>query len=124
MQRPSGSGPTTNMEVYPSGRCPYHRPHVALGIRYLIRGIVPAYVGNKLDQSGGPGKIVGHLMTRFHPECAYSNYEKREVILVVDFETPAKQAEFMILWSRCFGNYAEMTPAEPLADTTKVAAEA
>jgi len=93
-------------------------------MRYLVRGIVPAEVGNKLDASGGPGKVIGHLMTRFKPEAAYSNYEKREIILVVEFETAAKQAEFMILWSRWFGNYAEMTPVHPMAETAKVAEEA
>jgi len=93
-------------------------------MRYLIRGVVPADVGTKLDSSGGPGKAIGHIMTRFHPEAGYANYEKREIFLVVDFESAAKQAEFMILWSRWFGNYAEMTPVHPLADTPKVAAEA
>jgi hypothetical protein len=93
-------------------------------MRYLVRGVVPADVGNKLDASGGPGKIIAHIMTRFNPECAYTNYEKREVILVVDFETPAKQAEFMLLWSRWFGNYTEMTPVHPMSDTQKVAEEA
>jgi hypothetical protein len=93
-------------------------------MQYLVRGIVPADVGNRLDASGGPGKLVTHLMTRFRPEAAYSNYEKREIILVVDFETAAKQAEFMILWSRWFGNYTEMTPVHPLSETPKVAEEA
>lgn len=93
-------------------------------MKYLIRGFVPAEVGNRLDESGGPGKIIGHLMLRFKPECAYTNYERREIILVVDFETPAKQAEFMILWSRWFGNYAEMTPVHPMTETPKVAEEA
>jgi hypothetical protein len=93
-------------------------------MRYLIRGIVPADIGNRLDASGGPGKILGHVMARFRPECAYTNFERREVILVVDFETAAKQAEFMILWSRWFGNYTEMTPVYPLADTAKIAEEA
>lgn len=105
-------------------RNPYRAQAVRLDMRYLVRGIVPADVGNRLDASGGPGKVVGHIMTRFNPECAYSNYEKREVILVVDFETPAKQAEFMILWSRWFGNYTEMTPVHPMAETPKVAQEA
>ncbi len=93
-------------------------------MRYLVRAIVPAEVGNRLDESGGPGKVIGYVMTRFKPECAYTNYEKREIILVVDFETPAKQAEFMILWSRWFGNYDEMTPVHPMSETSKVAAEA
>jgi len=93
-------------------------------MRYLIRGIVPADVGNKLDASGGPGKLLAHMMARFKPECAYTNYERREVILVVDFETPAKQAEFMILWSRWFGNYTEMTSIHPMSETPKVAEEA
>ncbi|MGA8709656.1 MAG: hypothetical protein ACLP8Y_00080 [Thermoplasmata archaeon] len=93
-------------------------------MRYLVRGIVPADVGNKLDASGGPGKILGHVITRFKPECAYAHYERREAILVVDFETPAKQAEFMILWSRWFGNYAEMTPVHLMSETPKVVEEA
>ena len=76
-----------------------------------MRGIVRAEVGNRLDASGGPGKFVGHLVPRFKPECAYTHYEKREIVLVVDPETLAQQAEFMILWSRWFGNYTEMTPA-------------
>jgi len=93
-------------------------------MQYLVRGIVPADVGNKLDASGGPGKLLAHMMARFKPECAYTNYERREVILVVDFEAPAKQAEFMILWSRWFGNYTEMTSVHPMSETPKVAEEA
>ncbi|HEY1198152.1 MAG TPA: hypothetical protein VGG32_05450 [Thermoplasmata archaeon] len=93
-------------------------------MRYLIRGVVPADVGNKMDASGGPGKLLGYMMSRFKPECAYVNYEKREIILVVDFETGAKQGEFMILWSRWFGNYTEMTSVHPMADTPKDAEEA
>jgi hypothetical protein len=93
-------------------------------MRYLVRGVVPADVGNKLDASGGPGKLLGYLASRFKPECAYANYEKREITYVVDFETPAKQAEFMLLWSRWFGNYAEMTPVHPMSETTKVVEEA
>ena len=93
-------------------------------MRYLIRGIVPADVGNKLDASGGPGKLLGHMMSRFKPECAYANYESREIILVVDFETPAKQAEFMILWSRWFGNYTEMTSVQPMSAIAKDVEEA
>ena len=57
-------------------------------MRYLVRGVVPADVGNKLDASGGPGKLLGYVASRFKPECAYANYEKREIIYVVDFETP------------------------------------
>ncbi len=93
-------------------------------MRYLVRGVVPADVGNKLDASGGPGKLLSYMMSRFKPECAYANYEKREIIYVVDFENPAKQAEFMILWSRWFGNYAEMTPVHPMSETPKVVEEA
>jgi len=93
-------------------------------MRYLVRGTVPADVGTKLDKAGGPGKAIGHIMTRFKPECAYANYEKREVIMVVDFETPAKQAEFMVLWSGWFGNYAEMTSVHPMSETAKIAEEA
>lgn len=93
-------------------------------MRYIIHAVVPADVGTRLDASGGPGKLLGHIMTRFKPECGYANFEKREIFLVVDFETPAKQAEFMVLWSRWFGNYAEMTPVYPVADTGKVAEEA
>jgi hypothetical protein len=89
-------------------------------MRYLVRGVVPADVGNKLDASGGPGKLLGHLASRFKPECAYANFEKREVIFVIDFDTPAKQAEFMILWSRWFGSYTEMTSVQPMADIEKV----
>ena len=63
-------------------------------------------------------------MTRFKPECGYANYANREIYLVVDFETPAKQAEFMLLWSKWFGNYTEMTAVHPLAETPKVAEEA
>lgn len=93
-------------------------------MRHLVHGIVPPDVGNRLDDSGGPGKLIAHLMSRFQPECAYASYERREVFLVIDFETPAKQAEFMILWSRWFGNYTEMTPVHPLAETPRVAEEA
>jgi len=88
-------------------------------MRYLVRGVVPENVGNKLDASGGPGKLLGHLTARFKPECAYANYEKRELFMVIDFETPAKQAEFMILWSRWFGNYTEMISVQPMANIEK-----
>ncbi len=93
-------------------------------MRYLIHAVVPADVGTRLDAAGGPGKLLGYMMTRFKPECGYSNYEKRELFMVVDFETDAMQAEFMILWSRWFGNYAEMTPVHPIAESPKVAEEA
>ena len=93
-------------------------------MRYLVHAVVPTDAGNKLDAAGGPGKLIGFLMTRFKPECAYSNYERRELFLVIDFETPAKQAEFMLLWSKWFGNYTEMTPVHPASETPKVAEEA
>jgi hypothetical protein len=43
---------------------------------------------------------------------------------VVDFDAPAKQAEFMILWSRWFGNYTEMTAIHPVSDIPKDVEEA
>jgi hypothetical protein len=93
-------------------------------MRSSVRGIVPAEDVNKLGASGGPGKIIGHLVTRFNPEAASSNYGKREVILGVELETPAKQAQFMMLWSRWFGNHAEEPPIHPMSETPKVAKEA
>jgi hypothetical protein len=93
-------------------------------MRYVIHGVIPAELGNKLDQKGGPGAIIGHLMTRFKPEGAYTNYGKRQVWLVVDFKEPADQAEFMILWSRWFNSYAEMEPVDLLSEAPKVAEKA
>jgi hypothetical protein len=93
-------------------------------MRYVIQGTVPADVGNKLDASGGPGKLLGHVMTRFKPDCMYANYESRELFIVVDFETPAKQAEFMLLWSKWFGNYTKMTSVQRIADVQKDVEEA
>jgi hypothetical protein len=93
-------------------------------MRYFVRGSVPADVGNKLDASGGPGKLLSHIMSRFKPECVYANYASRELFLVVDFETPAKQAEFMLLWSKWFGNYTEMTSVQPMANVQKDVEEA
>jgi hypothetical protein len=59
-------------------------------------------------------------MSRFKLECVYSNYEKRALFFVVDFETPLKQGEFSHLRSRRFGNHTEMFSVQPVANVKRV----
>jgi hypothetical protein len=54
------------LERVPIGRS-LPPPKLGPPMRYLIRGVVPADVGNKLDASGGPGKLIGYIMSRFKP---------------------------------------------------------
>lgn len=54
---------------------------------YLIYFEVPAEVGNRIDfEEGGPGKIIGYIMSRFKPQAAYTVAGMRNVFMVADLD--------------------------------------
>ena len=65
---------------------------------------------NKIDATGGPGPVFAKIAERFRPQALYGNPTRREVMMIVDLETPAKVAELMYVLTWFSGVEPSFTP--------------
>ena len=62
---------------------------------YLVESRPTIEQGNKVDAGEGPGPIVAKIVERFRPQAVYGNPSRRQIIMVVNLDTPAEMAELM-----------------------------
>jgi hypothetical protein len=92
---------------------------------YMVHSVVTIEAGDKLIAAeGGPGALMKHLIERFKPRSVFVSTTRRENWMLIDFESPARMAEFMLIASSRFGNYPTFTPVVPGEEYPAVSAEA
>ena len=79
-------------------------------MRYMVHGVVSTESGNRIEESGGPGELVGYLMDRFTVEAAYYAPTRREFWWVIDFPDQTSMLELMLILSTRLNVYPEFTP--------------
>ncbi len=93
-------------------------------MRYLIYIEIPTDVGTRLDfEEGGPAKILGYLVKRFSPEAFYTVAGMRAVFMVADLNED-QMTEMMLIVSKKFDTYPELTPVIRGDETPKMAERA
>ena len=63
---------------------------------YLVESRPTIEQGNKVDAGERPGPVFAKIAERFHPQAVYGNNpSRRQIIVVVNLDTPAEMAELM-----------------------------
>ena len=77
---------------------------------YLVETHASIECGNTIDAGEGPGPVFAKIVERFHPQTIYGNPSRRQILMVVDLDTPAQMAELMyvLTWFTC--NEPTFTP--------------
>ena len=83
---------------------------------YLVQARAAMERANTIDAGEGPGSVIAKIVERFRPEAIYGNATRREAIMVVNLDTPAKMAELMYALTWFTGGEPTFTPPrQPLA---------
>jgi hypothetical protein len=90
---------------------------------YLVQVDAAMQRANRIDAGEGPGPTFAKITDRFRPEAIYGNPTRREVLMVVNLDTPAAIAELMYALTWFTGSHPTFTPLTKL-DTFGEAIEA
>jgi hypothetical protein len=85
-------------------------------MKFLVTVNAPAERGAEIEAAGGPGPVVGEIMSRFHPEAFYGTANRRQLIFVADLETSIDISVLLEICSARLFAYPELTPVIPLAE--------
>jgi hypothetical protein len=77
---------------------------------FMVQIAADREYANRIDAEGGPGPIFGKIAERFRPQGFYGNPTRRELIMIVELETPAKVAELMYVLTWFAGSEPTFTP--------------
>jgi hypothetical protein len=85
-------------------------------MKFLVIVNAPAERGAEIEAAGGPGPVVGEIMSRFHPEIFYGTANRRQLIFVADLDTAIDVSVLLEICSARLFAYPELTPVIPLAE--------
>ena len=85
-------------------------------MRFLVQVAAPADKGKEIDDAGGPGPIVGELMSRFSPEVMYGSADRRTLTFVADFPTEHDLSVLMEICSVRLYAYPDLQPVIPIGE--------
>jgi len=77
---------------------------------FMVQVAAAMEYANKIDAAGGPGPIFAKIAERFRPQSFYGNPTRRETVMIVELETPAKVAELMYVLTWLTGSEPSFTP--------------
>jgi hypothetical protein len=80
---------------------------------YCVHIQVTPENGNRLDASGGPGRMFGYVNERFKPQGWWIDPSQRQGWLIVDVNGIGDIAELMMVFSRFTGSHPTCTPVVP-----------
>jgi hypothetical protein len=81
---------------------------------FLVQAAADVDTANRVDASGGPGPAFAKIAERFRPQAFYGNPTRRELVMIVELETPAKVAELMFVLTYFSGREPTFTPLTKL----------
>jgi hypothetical protein len=91
---------------------------------YLIYFAIPTEVGNRIDfEEGGPGPVIGYMMSRFKPQAAYAEAGTSNVLMVADLDE-AKMTELGLFVRKKFDITPQFTPLIPAEAILELAGKA
>ena len=81
----------------------WEKPAREAEVLYLVKSRPTIEQGNKVDAGEGPGPVFAKIAERFHPQAVYGNPSRRQIMMVVNLDTPAEMAELMyvLTWFTC-----------------------
>lgn len=65
---------------------------------------------NTIDAGEGPGPAFAKIVERFRPEAIYGSPSRRQILMVVNLDTPAQMAELMFVLTWFFCGEPTFTP--------------
>lgn len=77
---------------------------------FMVQAVADRDYANKIDAGGGPGATFAKIAERFRPQSFYGNPTRRELVMIVELETPAKVAELMYVLTWFAGCEPTFTP--------------
>ena len=90
----------------------------------LIYFEIPTEVGNRIDfEEGGPGPVIGYMMSRFKPQFAAVEAGTRNSFLVADLDE-AQITELGLLVSKKMNTTPQFTPLIPAEAVVELARKA
>ena len=94
---------------------------------YMVDVCASMERANIIDAGPGPGPIFAQIVERFKPEAFYGNPARRQAIMVVNLDTPARMAELMYILTWFTGAEPTFTPvmapeayAEAISNAKKI----
>ena len=77
---------------------------------YLVEVEGSMEKANEIDRTGGPGETFAKISERFRPKSFWGDPTGRHIFMVVEWETPAKIAELMFVFTWFAGSKPRFTP--------------
>lgn len=77
---------------------------------YLVDSRPSMQRANMIDAGEGPGPTFAKIAERFKPEAIYGNPSAREILMVVNLDTPLQMAELMYALTWFTGGEPTFTP--------------
>ena len=77
---------------------------------YLVNSRPSMQRANTIDAGEGPGPTFAKIAERFKPEAIYGNPSARQILMVVNLETPLQIAELMYALTWFTGGEPTFTP--------------
>lgn len=77
---------------------------------FMVQVAPDPVIANKHDAGEGPGPMFAKIAERFRPQAFYVNPTRRDGVMMVELETPAKVAELMYVLTWFTGTDPIFTP--------------